>query len=184
MIRHPFLRAFQILCAALAAALGLAASAPPDDTLKFSVTLLGERERPDGSWEGVDLMRAPQERVDRVQITVTVAQRAQAYLEAVTPAGAERVFPALNDDPTLKPDRVYAFPAPHSFYDVVGRSRLRLTLVPDGASHGAARPADIAGALGEDHYRLSDGLLFPATEQLFLGKGRTTLEFTVLNDSP
>ena len=70
MIRHPLLRAAQSVAASAAIAL-VAVRPAPSANVRFSLVAMGERERLDGSWEGVDLLRGWAQPIDRFQLTLT-----------------------------------------------------------------------------------------------------------------
>src|SRR4051812_42531877 len=95
MIRHPLLRAAQAMAVAAAGALLAVrpSAAPPPTATRFSLSVLGERERPDGGWEGADLLRDATTAVDRFQLTLTPETDARALVEAQGPDGAwERLY--------------------------------------------------------------------------------------------
>ena len=123
MIRHPLLRAVQSVAASAAVALVAVRPAPAAD-VRFTLLAMGERERPDGSWEGVDLLRGQAEPIDRFQLTLTPETDARARVEAQAADGSwEQLYQG-----TLAGHRQYALPAPHSFFGVQGNARVRVTL--------------------------------------------------------
>src|SRR5438874_2570994 len=109
MIRHPLLRAAQSVAASAAIAL-VAVRPAPATNVRFSLAAMGERERPDGSWEGVDLLRGRAEPIDRFQLTLTPETDARAQVEAQAADGSwEPLY-----EGTLAGHRGYALPAPHA----------------------------------------------------------------------
>ena len=179
MIRHPALVAFQLACAAgIAAATHLARAnerAVAQAPLTFSLAVLGETETPEGAWEGVDLLRFPDGRAERFQLTVRTSRAARVTLDALEEGGPRRVFPALGADPVFAKGRSYALPGPTQFYELDGAARLRLTVTPVDAT---AKPAlaDPAGATQQVRYPLSDGAKFEVTQGLFRAAGAGVLE--------
>jgi hypothetical protein len=122
-IRHPLLRAARSVAASAAVAL-VAVRPAPDSRVGFSLAAMGERERLDGSWEGVDLLRGWAQPIDRFQLTLTPDTDVSARVEAQAADGSwERLYQG-----TLAGHRQYALPAPHSFFGVQGNARVRVTL--------------------------------------------------------
>ena len=179
MIRHPLLRTAQAVAALAAGALvatraaGKAGVRP--EATSFSLAVLGERERSDGAWEGVDLLHAPAGAVDRFQLNLTPDTDVRALLEAQASDGTwERLYLG-----TLAAHRDYALPAPHAFFAVQGSARVRLTL-----SRVSAPPADPSPAMAFSvntgpPLPLSDGAPFRVTRTRFASGRAALLELHV-----
>jgi hypothetical protein len=155
MIRHPLLRAAQSVAASAAIAL-VAVRPAPAANVGFSLLAMGERERLDGSWEGVDLLRGRAEPVDRFQLTLTPDTDVRARIEAQATDGTwERLYQG-----TLAGHRQYALPAPHSFFGVQGDVRVRVTLSRIHAPPAEPRPAVASTVESGPPLPLSDGSPF------------------------
>lgn len=174
MIRHPLLRAVQAAAASAASALALVHAAPAA-AVGFTLAAVGERERPDGSWEGVDLLRDPSRAVDRFQLTLASDTDARALVEAQSPGGGwDRLYAG-----TLAGHRAYALPAPHAFFGVQGEARVRITLSRFHAPAGAVISA-VPGAIESGPpLPLSDGAPFRAGRARFNGQRAAQLEISL-----
>lgn len=182
-MRHPTLRLFQLLCAATVTALTATARplpAPPERPTW--VSLLGEAERDDGSWWGVDLLQTPETRVDRFQVTVRPERAVRVRLEAFTANGVEQLWPAHAGDAPIAAGRATALPGPRSFFELRGQARLRLVVAPVNAAAGEAIPARLSGEAHAVSYPLSDGSSARVGERSFLttAAGACVLEVPLL----
>ena len=173
MIRHPLLRTAQAVAALAACALVAArATAIKPEAVSFTLAVLGERERSDGAWDGVDLLRTPAGSVDRFQLNLTPDTDARALLEAQASDGTwERLYLG-----TLAGHRDYALPAPHAFFAVQGRVRVRLTLSRMSAPPAEPLPAMVFGIDTGPPFPLSDGAPFRVTRTRFTSGRAASLE--------
>jgi hypothetical protein len=170
MIQHPFLRAAQSVAASAAIALVAVRPAPAAD-VRFSVAAMGERERLDGSWEGVDLLRGGAEAIDRFQLTLTPDTDVRARIEAQAADGSwEPLYQG-----TLAGHRVYALPAPHSFFGVQGDARLRVTLSRIHAPPSDPQTAVASTVESGPSLPLSDGSPFRPTRVRYSADRTATL---------
>ena len=170
MIRHPYWLALEALSALVVAALGHFTPArppPPEAELRFALTVLGEHERADGSWQGVDALADPSQGVERFQITVRPQAAAQLTIDAVGEDGIERLFPAPGQSGQLRADQGYALPSPHGFYELAGRARLRISVRPLGTADANLPPAAPLPEASMRPYPLTDGARFLASERGF-----------------
>jgi hypothetical protein len=178
MIRHPFLRVAQAILASVAGALvavQTSEAARRPSAVSFSLAAVGERERADGSWEGVDLLRQSQGAVERFQLTLTPDTDARALLEAQAPDGAwERLYLG-----TLAGHRDYALPAPHAFFGVQGEVRLRLTISRVHAPAARPLPALMGATEAGPPLPLSDGAPFRAGRARLSSERAATVELRV-----
>ena len=168
MIRHSGLLLLEARCAIGVGALGRMRPPPVQRVpLGFSLTALGERERADGSWEGVDLLAAQDPAVDRFQLTVRPEGDATLTIDARTDQGWQRLFPAPGQTGALRAGISYALPSPSSFYGLEGKVMLRVTLRRAG-EHGAADPEPASSDWKASRILpLSDGTRFPLFEHGF-----------------
>ena len=161
------LRIFQALVGvalALAAAL-VQGHAPP---FGFGLSVVGESEQANGSWQGVDLLLHPGAPAERFQILVRPTQGAQFTLDELTPDGPRRIYPAAGQSGLLRADRAYALPGPRQFYERSGPTHLRLAVGGAGSASGRGGPGPArSGRISQDVARLSDGSRMPVTEQSF-----------------
>jgi hypothetical protein len=155
MIRHPLLRAAQSVAASAAIAL-VAVRPAPASSVQFQLAAMGERERLDGSWEGVDLLHGWSEPIDRFQLTLTPATDARALVES---RGADGSWERLYEG-TLAAHRDYALPAPHSFFGVQGNARVRVTLSRLHAPPSEPQAAIVSSVEAGPPLPLSDGSPF------------------------
>jgi hypothetical protein len=171
MIRHPLLRAAQSVAAS--AAIALVAVRPfPAANVRFSLAAMGERERVDGSWEGVDLLRGQAEPIDRFQLTLTPDTDVRARVEAQAVDGSwEPLYQG-----TLAGHRQYALPAPHSFFGVQGNARVRLILSRIHAPSSEPQPAVASTAESGPPLPLSDGSPFHPTRVLYSADRTATVD--------
>jgi hypothetical protein len=170
MIRHPVLRAAQSVAASAAIAL-VAVRPAPDSRVGFSLAAMGERERLDGSWEGVDLLRGWAQPIDRFQLTLTPDTDVRARVEAQGGDGSwDRLY-----DGTLARHRQYALPAPHSFFGVQGNARVRVTLSRIHAPASEAQTAVASTVESGPPLPLSDGSPFRPTRVRYSADRGTTL---------
>jgi hypothetical protein len=171
MIRHPLLRAAQSVAASAAIAL-VAVRPAPAANVRFSLAAMGERERLDGSWEGVDLLRGWAEPIDRFQLTLTPDTDVRARVEAQATDGTwEPLYQG-----TLAAHRQYALPAPHSFFGVQGDVRVRLTLSRIHAPIVEPQPAVASTAESGPPLPLSDGSPFRPARVHYSADRTATLE--------
>jgi hypothetical protein len=173
MIRHPILRVLQLLLAVALSLLGALVQArprPASPELSFALSVLGETEGADGSWNGVDLIVQPDRPAERFQINVRPTQAARMWIDELSPQGEQRLYPALGEQGVLQPGKVYALPGPHTFYERDGEVHLKLTLVPLDSTAVSAPPAVPAGRGEARNRRLSDGTHFSVSEALYRGQ--------------
>lgn len=179
-IRHPVLLVVEAL--ALATSGGLVregfrrAEARSQGPMDMTLAVLGENERADGSWEGVDLLRHPDRPAQRFQLSLRVERRARVSLDVVESEEVARLFPEEKREAVLEPGRWYALPSPRGFYELAGRVHLRLNVVPVAVESSGYEPADPVGPPSTVTFRLSDGAPFQTTRQAFEGRGATRLE--------
>lgn len=163
MIRHPLLRLVQGALFGGLALLGPVAPAPAaPEPLWFSVSVVGENEREDGSWSGVDLLRTPDAAVDRFQLTLSAPTDATAEVWSVGRTGEVRLHESLVQ---LRRGRSYAFPSPTAFYELEGDAPLRIKVCRSGAQ--ATRDAAFQSVVGHAVYPLSDGAPAQVEEHLY-----------------
>lgn len=179
-LRHPWLL---LLEAVASAAIGgllregyLRADARGRAPMEMTVTVLGETERLDGSWEGADLLARPDATAQRFQISLRVERRARVSLDAVEGEDVSRLFPQEKREAILEPGRWYAIPGPRSFYDLQGRVHLRLNVSPADRAGLPFEPADAVGPPSTVTFRLSDGAPYQLTRQGFVARGAARLE--------
>jgi|CXWL01.1.fsa_nt_gi hypothetical protein len=147
----------------------------------ISLSLLGQRELPDGSWEGVDLLQDASQRVQRAQLSLRLLHPAEVTLEAVDEKGSHVLYPPVGSPTHLKAERTYAFPAPGSFYEVDGAARLRLTVRPVGTAGPSTPLVASSRKTSLRRARLSDGARFEVAEQPFQAQGAGVLELAIGN---
>jgi len=170
-IRHPVLRAAQSVAASAAIAL-VAVRPAPDSRVGFSLAAMGERERLDGSWEGVDLLRGWAQPIDRFQLTLTPDTDVSARVEAQAADGAwERLYQGI-----LAGHRQYALPAPHSFFGVQGNARVRVTLSRIHAPPSEPQMAVASTIESGPPLPLSDGSPFRPTRVRYSADRTATME--------
>ncbi|MBI5544092.1 MAG: hypothetical protein HY901_09405 [Deltaproteobacteria bacterium] len=170
-MRHPALRLFQAVCAiGLTAATALARPAPPPLDKPVWISVLGELERPDGSWQGTDLLDIGGEtRIDRFQVTVRPESPVRLRLEAVTAEGVQVLYPAHSGSSPLEPGRAYSLPGPRAFFELRGEAQLRV-VVSRAGSAPMADGESVLRATSESHsvrYPLSDGASARVHERAF-----------------
>src|SRR5262249_29243954 len=144
---------------------------------EVAVALLGETERPDGSWDGVDLVAHPLAPAQRFQVNVRVERRTRFSLDAIEGEDVARLFPDEQREIILEPGRWQPVAAPKSCYALAGRVRLRMNLAPIERFTTTAELAEATGARAPITLRLSDGATFQTTRQTFEGKSRSRVEF-------
>lgn len=165
-MRHPILRTSQLLCVAGVTALAaLARPAPPAPGLLW-VSVLGENERADGSWEAADVFAAP-ERVERVQVSIRPEKAVRVRLEAVTGATTALLHPTRADEALLRPGRIFTFPSPSSFYEIRGEAKLRIVATPERDGGESEAPMSRTTLTRTTHARLSDGAPAAILEKAF-----------------
>ncbi|HVE85669.1 MAG TPA: hypothetical protein VND93_22600 [Myxococcales bacterium] len=180
LLRHPLLL---LLEAVVSAAVGgmlregfLRAEARGKAPMEMTVSVLGETERLDGSWEGADLLARGDATAQRFQISVRVEQRARVSLDAVEGGDVSRLFPQEKREAILEPGRWYAIPGPRTFYELAGRAHLRLNVTPADRTGLAPEPADAVGPPSLVTFRLSDGSPYQLTRQSFVARGAARLQ--------
>jgi hypothetical protein len=179
MIRHPFLRVLQLLLGIALSLLGALVQARPrpvSPDMSFGLSVVGESESADGSWNGVDLLVEPGRPAERFQLNVRPTQAARMWIDEVSADGVHRLYPPLGEQGVLKADKVYALPAPHAFYERDGQVHLRVTLIPVDSSATSA-PLGVAAGHGEARNpRLSDGSHFTVSEALYRGESGASVD--------
>ena len=179
-LRHPLL----LLAEAVAsAAIGgmlregfLRAEARGRAPIEITVTVLGESERLDGSWEGTDLLARSDATAQRFQISLRVERRARVSLDAVEGKDISRLFPQEKREAILEPGRWYAIPGPRTFYEIAGRVHVRLNVAPVDMTGQSWEPADAVGPASLVTFRLSDGSPYQLTRQDFAARGAARLD--------
>lgn len=169
-------RGGQIASLVAAAAVALLAPEKPAVVMNIALSLLGQRELADGSWEGVDLLQDLSQRVQRAQLSLKLEHPAEVTLEAIDDNGSHVLYPGPGITHPLKAERTYAFPAPGSFYEIDGRARLRLTVRPLNADGTTTVLHARAGEAQMRRARLSDGARFLVEERPFRATGAGVLE--------
>jgi hypothetical protein len=172
LIRHPLLRAGQ--AALSAAAIAVASSQPKAG---FVLAVLGEREQPDGSWEGADLLRNRSTRVDRFQLDLVPDTAVQVRLERQLDEGGPWL--GVYEGP-LEAHREYALPSPHAFFAVQGSGRIRLTVAAPGRRRNRAWERVATRPLAPVVLPLSDGAPSSLSRRHFEADGEAVLELPVL----
>ena len=171
MIRHPYWLALEALTAIAVAAIGHFAperKPPPEPALHFALSVLGERESHDGNWQGVDALIDPDSGLDRFQISVRPEVDSQLTIDVVGEDGIERLFPTPGQTGLMRAGQTYGLPSPHSFYELAGRARLRITVRPPGTADANLPPAAPLPESRIRPYPLSDGARFLASERSFI----------------
>ena len=187
MIRHPLLLVGQALCGLAMAAVAQSASsrpAPQVEPASFALALLGENERADGSWKGVDLGASADPRAQRFQINLRPATFVRASLDVVGPDGKmERLFPTFGKTGLLDANKTYALPGPRAFYQLVGRSRLRLTIT-SARVHGEPKTsmATFRGVQRTRTLPLSDGSKVEVVERDFSAAESGSVDIDLNNE--
>jgi len=135
-------RLIQTSCALCLALLFFAPARAPGK-VDLTLAVLGERELPDGSWEGVDLLAQPGARAQRFQLTVRPERDLRLVLEARAPDGTlQRIFPEPGKEGVLAQRKAYALPGPQAFYALEGEARLVLTASPLRRSAAPVQPVE------------------------------------------
>ncbi len=154
---NPLVRLVQVACTTCML-LSLRMPRREPGRVEFSLSLLGERELPDGSWAGADLLAHPSLHAQRFQLTLRPERDLRLVLEARAPDGtAQRIFPELGKEGVLAHGQTYALPGPQAFYALEGNVQLVLTASPVRPSSLPATPMR-PGALEQGpSLPLSDG---------------------------
>ncbi len=177
-----FLRVTQLACAA---GMIFAARVPPrpPEHVELALSLLGENELPDGSWQGVDLLATPQARAQRVQLNLRPARDLRVTLDARAPDGSlQRIFPEPGKSGVLARGQSYALPGPRAFFEIDGEAALVLSAEP---ARGSTLPPALASLPAGASLRagaalpLSDGARFSLGEATLATTGplRSELRF-------
>ncbi|MBX7115315.1 MAG: hypothetical protein K1X64_13380 [Myxococcaceae bacterium] len=82
-------RGGQIASLVAAAAVALLAPEKPAVVMNIALSLLGQRELADGSWEGVDLLQDLSQRVQRAQLSLKLEHPAEVTLGCLPDFGRE-----------------------------------------------------------------------------------------------
>ena len=145
--------------------------------VELSLALLGERELPDGSWQGADLLARPEAPAQRFQLTLRPDRDLRVVLEARAPDGTvARIFPAPGKEGVLAHGQSYALPGPQAFYALEGKVLLVLTASPVRAS---SLPATLVRALALEPgppLPLSDGARVQVQSARLAAQGPLRLE--------
>ena len=179
MIRHPLLLAGEAICALAIAVVTRLTPTPPipkPPELAFTLSALGEAQLDDGSWQGVDLLGDRGAAVDRFQLTIRPDAPAQLAIDVVGDGSAQRLFPPAGQDGRLRAGTSYSLPGPHGFYELRGRTRLRISMRPTGVAEAVLPFATPLPEVRSAPFRLSDGAPFSATERAFAAKRGGELE--------
>jgi len=182
LLRHPLLLLAEAVASALVGGMlregFLRADARGRAPMEMTVSVLGETERPDGSWEGADLLARSDATAQRFQISLRVERRARVSLDAVEGKDTSRLFPQEKREVILEPGRWYAIPGPRTFYELAGRVRLHLNVAPADCTDRAGQSPQPAGAVGPPSlvtFRLTDGAPHQLTRQSFAAGGAARL---------
>jgi hypothetical protein len=173
-------RIAQLLCAGLMVA---AARAPLREPGKvdLKVSVLGERERPDGSWEGSDLFARPDARPSRFQLTVHSERDVTLSIDAKLPDGTrEQIFPEPGRLGVLGHGQTYALPGPNAFYALEGSVELEVRATPMHAA-GLATPTVVRVEKLEPGplLNLSDGARVPVQQARLFSSGPLRLDLAL-----
>lgn len=178
--RHPLLLLVEAVASTLIGGMlregFLRADARGRAPMEMTVTVLGETERLDGSWEGADLLARGDASAQRFQISLRVERRSRVSLDAVEGKDTSRLFPSEKREAILEPGRWYAIPGPRTFYELAGRVRLHLNVAPTDRTDQSFQPADAVGPPSLVTFRLTDGSPYQLTRQDFVAKGAVRLE--------
>ena len=179
-LRHPVMLLVE---AVASAAIGgmlregfLHADARGRAPMELTLSVLGETERRDGSWEGTDLLAHEDAPAQRFQLSLRVDRRARVSLDAVEGKDTSRLFPSEKREAILEPGRWYAIPGPRTFYELAGRVHLQLNVAPVDRADQPYQPADAVGPPSLVTFRLSDGAPYQLTRQDFTARGAARLE--------
>jgi hypothetical protein len=171
LLRHPLLLLAEAVASALVGGMLreglLRADARGRAPMEMTVTVLGETERLDGSWEGADLLARSDATAQRFQISLRVERRARVSLDVVEGKDVSRLFPQEKREAVLEPGRWYAIPGPRTFYELQGRVRLHLNVAPADRADQSFQPADAVGPPSLVTFRLTDGAPYQLTRQGF-----------------
>ncbi len=172
--RHRLLRVFQLCCAIAAALLAFFGPAPSRAVASqryqsFTLSVVGERERGDGSWEGVDLLSSPDQSVERAQLQLRVLRPSRVYVDVLEEGGPRRLYPGVHEPNVLRPGALYTLPGPTAFYEVRGQPTLRVTLQPLDDAAAPPEPAVRVGGSATVTGVLTDGAEVEVTEVPFTG---------------
>lgn len=163
MIGQVTLRLFQCAVFGGLTAVGAMAPTPAEpQPLWFTVSVVGQNEREDGSWAGVDVLRSAAIGVERFQLTLSSPSDATAEVWSVGRSGEVRLHEAAVK---LRKGRAYAFPSPTAFYELEGDAPLRIRVCLRGAE--GRRDAAFQSVVGTPLYPLSDGTPFQVEEHLY-----------------
>lgn len=172
-------RLIQVAAAAGLAVLWLSPPTAPG-RVALAVTLLGERELPDGSWSGVDLLAQPYLPAERFQLTLRPERDLRLVVEAHAPDGTvQRLFPEPGKSGTLAHGKSYALPAPASFFALEGEVRLVLTASPMQPSPAEATQVRLGVRAEGPALPLSDGARIPASVAALSAQGPLRLELSL-----
>jgi len=179
LLRHPLLLLVEAVASALVGGMlregFLRADARGHAPMEMTVTVLGETERLDGSWEGADLLARSDATAQRFQISLRVERRARVSLDAVEGKDISRLFPQEKREAILEPGRWYAIPGPRTFYELAGRVRLHLNVAPADRADQSFQSADAVGPPSLVTFRLTDGAPYQLTRQSFVAGGAARL---------
>ena len=179
LLRHPLLLLVEAVASALVGGMlregFLRADARGRAPMEMTVTVLGETERLDGSWEGADLLARSDATAQRFQLSLRVERRARVSLDAVEGKDISRLFPQEKREAILEPGRWYAIPGPRTFYELAGRVRLHLNVAPADRADQSFQSADAVGPPSLVTFRLTDGAPYQLTRQSFVAGGAARL---------
>ena len=167
----------QLVCAGLMVA---AARAPLREPGKvdLKLSLLGERERPDGSWEGSDLLAHPDARPSRFALTVHSERDVTLAINAKLPDGTQQqIFPEPGRLDVLGHGQTYALPGPNAFYALEGSVEIEVRASPMHAA-GLATPTAVRveKLLPGPLLSLSDGARVPVQAVRLFASGPLRLD--------
>jgi hypothetical protein len=169
------LQALLVIGAAVIAARIYARNHPGPEGIEFALSVLGERTDPDGV-SGVDLLKHPDRAFDGFQVAVTPTTRAHVLIDEISGEGTRRLYPDASQSGLLSGGRTYALPGAHAFYERHGRTRLRVTVLPE--TGGPDSIAEVFGPPGVESLALANGQPFVTSSRLYHAPqgGRVELE--------
>ena len=179
-MRRPALRIVQALCAtAITSLAAFARPAPPPAAQPVWLSIFGERELPDGSWSGADLLAADGSQIDRFQVTIRPESATYVRIEAVTSEGVQQLFPSRPEEALLAADRSWSLPGPRAFFEIRGEAKLRVVLRQAAVAGSGETPVFATPGAHPVTYPLSDGAAFRLGERAFVPAATGSSALTV-----
>jgi len=150
--------------------------------IEFSLAVLGERELPDGSWRGVDVLAEPHAPIDRLQLQVRSGSTATLQVDVLEAVGEHRVYPVDAEQAALSRRVTTVLPSATAFYRVTGPSTLRVRV--RRAGEVGLQPAQPTGRQASTEGVLSDGAPFATTQRVYRASGGGELQLQVGGEVP